>query len=722
LVGAELVSEERLRFEQRLGSVIGSYVLDDVVGSGGMGVVYRAHHGETGRVVALKLMLPEVASSRKFRERFILEAQVAPELEHPHIVPVFDVGEVAGELFIAMRLVEGTDLKAVIEGDGAMEPRRALRLIRQAAGALDYAHERGVVHRDVKPQNLLLTTTAEGDDHLYLTDFGLVKPTSSESAASRTTDVFGSVQYMSPEQIEDLPTDGRADVYALGCVLFECLTGKPPFERSNEVAVLWAHVHEEPPRVTDIRNSVPGGIDLVLRQAMSKHPDDRYLTCGEFVDALDEGAKRQRRPLVAPVMRPLVKRIPRPKTEREVWAPNFFPEVSRIRKLTDQTNWVQVAAAITILCVLAAAIVQFSYKGGIVQAAADVGEVVSDAGGDIVDALAPGDAPEVGPESPSLSSSQRRGDSAVGSRRETQARAGTRPKAFAAPPLTAPGRGQRSGSDQPAAASEAGGKIVWADFGGVGPDGGRSPGDIWVMNEDGTNPEKLTSTGNDKWPSWSPDGRSIAFIRSTESASSLLTGDLWIMDADGSNERELGVCSDVCKDPEWSPDGRRLAVARASNVIVWNARTGSTKNIRPLLAASGPTWSPDGRMLAGACRSGSEAATLCIVSVRTNSLVDSIAASGSEFAWSPTGDLIAYERNGHIFVNSIEGSAERQLTSNPQRDNTEPSWSPDGRQIIYSGPLPGDLFVVPVEGGLARQLTTTPQHNDVMPDWWGPSP
>ena len=712
-------TDDRPPLTDRIGSVVGDYLLEAVVGSGGMGVVYRARQGDTGRVVALKLMLPEVASNHRFRERFILEAQVAPQLDHPHIVPVFEIGEARGQLFIAMHLVEGPDLKEVIEREGALRVDRALRVIRQAAAALDHAHEQGMVHRDVKPQNFLLGKRAHDEEHVYLTDFGLVKPTSTESTASRTTDVFGSIQYMSPEQIEAMPIDGRADVYSLACVAFECLTGKPPFERPNEIALLWAHVHEEPPRATDVLAPLPGGVDLVLRQAMSKHPDDRYLTCGEFVDALEEGAKQHRRQLVAPVMRPLVKRIPRPKTEREVWAPNFFPELTRVRKLTDRPNWVVVTAVTAVLMLLAAALVQFSYEGGVVQAASDAGSAISDKVSDLAGSVSRL-SDEPGGESPDDSEGDALADhSSTRSLTSDEAagrRAGRLPGVTRGQPVVAQGS-KGSGADQgeatePIAPGEP--KVVFVDAGVQDS----FDGELFVANTRGGPVTRLTTTvAREGWPDWSPDGTKLAYTRS----GTFFSGEIWVMDSNGSRARNLGICPEGgCFAVEWSPDGERLAFAREDKVFIATVSTKEVVSV-PGLRGTGPSWSPDGESLVDQCDSLQEA--VCIASLGTGQTRMIGAGSASRFAWAPVGDAIAFEANNRIATVAPDGSDYKVVSpSGPNvAGDTEPTWSGDGRVIAYSSREPADVVAINPDGSGFRRITLTAELWEVMPDWWGPS-
>ena len=256
-----------------IGSELAGYRIEALVGRGGMGVVYRAHDLALDRDVALKLLSPDLADDVSFRERFLRESRLAASLEHPNVVPIHDAGEVDGRLYIAMRLVEGTDLKALLHAEGALAPARALRIVEQVAGALDAAHARGLVHRDVKPSNVLVAA----DDHVYLADFGLSRSLGEAGASIGAAKSLGTIDYVAPEQIRGEEVDGRADVYALGCLLHECLTGEPPFRRSSDAAVLFAHLEEEPPTLP--------GLEQVTAKALAKDPDDRYQTCRELVEA-----------------------------------------------------------------------------------------------------------------------------------------------------------------------------------------------------------------------------------------------------------------------------------------------------------------------------------------------------------------------------------------------------------------------------------------------------
>ena len=266
------------------------YRIEEPLGRGGMGVVYRAYDVRLKRTVALKLIAPEFAADPRFRERFSRESELAMSLEHPNVIPIHDAGEADGRLYLVMRCVDGTDLRALLRRDGALEPKRALAIVRQVGNALDAAHARGLVHRDVKPSNVLL----DASEHAYLADFGLTRRFA-EHGSSLDARSLGTPAYLAPEQIEGRAIDGRADVYSLGCLLYECLTGAPPFAGPSRLAVAWAHLEEAPPRASERGVELPESIDPVVGKAMAKEPDDRYASCAELVAAA-EGALGLERP------------------------------------------------------------------------------------------------------------------------------------------------------------------------------------------------------------------------------------------------------------------------------------------------------------------------------------------------------------------------------------------------------------------------------------------
>jgi predicted Ser/Thr protein kinase len=269
----------------RIGTEVAGFRIESVLGRGGMSVVYIAEQVRLGRKVALKVLTTELAWDEQFRERFVRESHIAAAIDHPNIIPIYDAGEAEGLLYIAMRFVEGPDLKEVLKR-GQLGLGRTIFLIEQLASALDSAHRHSLVHRDVKPGNILLE---ESTDHVYLTDFGVAKQTTARGLTS-TGHFLGTVEYAAPEQIEGGPVDARTDAYALGCVLYECLTGSPPFSVGTEHAVLHAHLVDPPPSVSRVRPELPLAFDGVIATAMAKDPDERYGSCGDVARAARNAA------------------------------------------------------------------------------------------------------------------------------------------------------------------------------------------------------------------------------------------------------------------------------------------------------------------------------------------------------------------------------------------------------------------------------------------------
>ena len=273
-----------MRPDVPIGSVLAGFRVESLLGEGAMGTVYLAEDTQTGRRVALKLLAPELARDERFRRRFLRETQVARGLDHPNVVPTLSAGEEDGTLYLAMSYVEGSDLRKLLRREGRLEPDRALDLIEHVASALDAAHAAGLVHRDVKPGNILVASEP-GGEHAFVCDFGLARHVSSVSSLTSERGFVGTIDYVPPEQIEGGTIDSRADVYSLGCVLYECLAGAAPFDRDSELSVLFAHLNDPPPRVTDLRPELPAAFDAVFESALAKSPEERYSTCGELASA-----------------------------------------------------------------------------------------------------------------------------------------------------------------------------------------------------------------------------------------------------------------------------------------------------------------------------------------------------------------------------------------------------------------------------------------------------
>ncbi|MET0816653.1 MAG: serine/threonine-protein kinase [Solirubrobacteraceae bacterium] len=267
--------------DPHLGRVVAGYRIEERIGRGGMGLVYRAEHINLRRRAAIKIIAPELAETSGFRVRFNREARIAAALQHPNIVTVYDAGEEDGLLYLAMQYIEGSDLSSVLRSQGRLRPYRAIDVCRQVAAALDAAHGMGLIHRDVKPANVLI----EGRT-AFLTDFGLTKRVEgTQTQLTKAGDVVGTIHYVAPEQIEGGRVDARTDIYSLGCLLYHCLTGELPFARDTDVAVIYAHLSEEPPRITSVRPELPGGLDAVIAKALEKAPERRFQSCADLMSA-----------------------------------------------------------------------------------------------------------------------------------------------------------------------------------------------------------------------------------------------------------------------------------------------------------------------------------------------------------------------------------------------------------------------------------------------------
>jgi len=276
-----------------------------------MGEVYRAEQLNLGRKVALKVLRPDLAADDGFRRRFLRESMIAAGIDHPNVIPIYDAGDVDGLLYIAMRYVDGSDLSTLLRREGRLDLARTLAIMTQVAGALDAAHARGLVHRDVKPSNILLAPAAGGSgEYCYLCDFGLIKEMHADTALTASDQFVGSVPYVAPEQVEGGAIDGRTDVYSLGCAIFHCLAGSVPYQGQTDVEVVFAHLRGEPPPLSSRVSGLPSALDGVIARAMARSKEDRYLTCSALVAAAAAqvaAGGRVRAPLVDDETRSMVR-------------------------------------------------------------------------------------------------------------------------------------------------------------------------------------------------------------------------------------------------------------------------------------------------------------------------------------------------------------------------------------------------------------------------------
>jgi serine/threonine protein kinase len=276
------------------GTTLAGYEITGILGQGGMGVVYEANQVALNRTVALKVLAPHLSGDILFRERFQREGQLQAGIDHPHIVTVYEAGDSEHGVFIAMRLIRGPNLKDMIVSR-VLDPGRTLRILRPIADALDAAHNAGLIHRDIKPQNILVA----GRDHSFLADFGLTKA-SGEKSLTRTGQFVGTFDYISPEQVMGERATSKSDVYALAAVLYECLTGVVPFPKESEAALLYAQMADPPPKITDLRPELGAGLDEVIARGMAKDPTERYASCSRLIHETTRTFTRRTRAVFTP--------------------------------------------------------------------------------------------------------------------------------------------------------------------------------------------------------------------------------------------------------------------------------------------------------------------------------------------------------------------------------------------------------------------------------------
>ncbi|HEU5305232.1 MAG TPA: protein kinase [Gemmatimonadales bacterium] len=704
----------------------GRYVLERQLGRGGMATVYLARDLKHDRPVALKVLHPELAASLG-PQRFLQEIRLAARLQHPHVLTVFDSGESGGHLWFTMPYVEGESLRDRLRRDGYLPLAEALRIAREAGQALQYAHEHGVVHRDVKPENILLTK----DGNTLVADFGIARAMEASGPQLTATGVVvGTPSYMSPEQAggEDV-IDGRSDVYSLGCVVYEMIAGRPPFTGQTLQAVLAKHLNQSPPPIA--RGSISPAVSGAIARALSKSPAERFATAADFVRALDQAAGESR----------------------------ALPTGIRRRSPVQVTAWALAGLAILGGAVLLGQLserrgggpgsvtpgrerklTQLTVAAGVEEWPAwspDGTRLVYAAEADgfkqlFVRTLATG-------EERRLTNSQRD---------EIQPAWSPDGKRLAFVRANAV-RGKLEPSDINAWYFEGGDiwthdlasgtetKLIDDAFGPAwSPEGSRlafdaqwaAPRRIWVSDARGRNPRQVTADSSDAvvhaGPRWSPDGSHLVFRRMEQTK--------WdIAVVDPATLATARLTNDIVPDldPVWAPDGRHIyfASARGGGLNLWRMPVTSAGeaagSAEQLTTGAGddlqPAPSSDGRRTAFAVRGINSGIWRIPVASQTGKttgapvpLVTSTRVE-SRGAWSPDGSTIAFnsDRRGdmNIWTRSLTGGAERSLTSGPGGDY-QPNWSPDGQSIAFFSTRAGnaDIWAVRVKDGALTRLTDDP--------------
>jgi serine/threonine protein kinase len=712
----------------RIGSMIAGYRIDGLLGRGGMGVVYRAEHLRLHRPVALKLLAPEIAEDERFRARFLRESELAASIDHPNIIPIYDAGEEQGLLFIAMRHVGGTDLRTLLRETGRLPPERALSIIRQIADALDHAHAHGLVHRDVKPGNILVVS--DPADHCYLCDFGLTKSANSIADPASSGHLAGTVDYVAPEQITGAGADARSDLYSLACVAWECLTGEPPFRRESDLATLWAHVNDAPPSI-DPALGLPPAVDAVLQRGLSKRSADRQDTSRQLAAGLADAVVGVTEP-IATAPPPSAPSGPRSKTAIGAiaaaalaiaaiaglaWWSTSRPSASPPPAPVKRTPKPVPNAIVRIdPATLKLSSIRLDRRPGPMLATAD-GLWVADEGtrklwliepvsGDLVRTVALGSTPT------GLASQGADVWVAEGFKRQLERfnSEGDLIKRLPLDPTEVCCRGAWSVA--------AGTDSLWVGTGGgvIGVD--QNTGDILKPPTLGGSVAMLTVKENDgdQEALWSANGWQAFKMRIPSGEPTAVT----IRTLEGSSGRPTAIAA----DPRWlwiaataADDLQRVPLSGRPNL---NAASIEIESPTAVAVGAGAIWVASAKTgtvwrVDPASGSTSQVAQLEL-------RIIGIAVSGGS-VWITTGDALDKARPDAALANQSENML--RLPGFPADRRRElikaamPAWSPDGTQIAFSSNRDGDwdIYRVNADGSDLQNLTNRDPESDLAPSW-----
>jgi len=634
-----------------IGETVGPYKITSYLGQGGMATIYRAKQLTLDRDVALKVIHPALKDDQSFILRFKREASIVAKLNHANIVPVYDFGEFEGVSYIVMRFIEGQTLKDILT-DQKLGTKQILDILRPVADALAYAHSRGVLHRDVKPSNVLIDT----EGNVYLADFGLARIAHSGESTLSQEMIIGSPQYISPEQGKGESADERSDIYSLAVVVYEMFTGRVPFAGDTPYTTILGHINDPLPMPRQYNPKMSPAVEQVIVKALAKDKEKRFRTVREFMRALDNAARgpvddnEPAAPIMIAPSRPVTAN---PITEIIARFRNGFQNRQPIAFL---------AAGVVVLCLLLACVLGAAYVfrgsfpslAGIIPAQTAPTRVLPRA---ITTPTLPGGFPPI----------------AV-------------PTQPAAPP----------GSNPPVATAivpirpiTLRGKIAYTISNG---DNSAEQHSVWVANSDGTGAHVVAETA--MWPAISPDGLQIAFYKMKSD------NGIFIANIDGSNPRRVIPGSDVCCE-QWSPEGRRLVYFKGSLKLGGNILIANLEGvvINEVGAGYSPSWSPEGNRIAySGCQAGGSTCGIFIHDLRTKNTRFVTRDNGGSPQWSPQVDRIVYQADDgkshiNVFAIDVDGTDRKQLTNGRGNDG-QPNWSRDGGTIFWRSDQNGTAWAI----------------------------